>query len=66
MARPLLLPERDLAVGKGQKVGAKAATQEITGLVIPVEWDARGKVKAVAIAAFDESNLSGGARRPGR
>lgn len=36
-------------------MGAKAATQEITGLVIPVEWDARGKVKAVAIAAFDES-----------
>ncbi|MBU1154250.1 MAG: peptidoglycan-binding protein [Proteobacteria bacterium] len=35
---------------------AKAETQKITGLVIPVEWDPKGKVKAVAIAAFDESN----------
>ena len=37
-------------------MGAKAETQQITGLVIPVEWDQQGKVKAVAIAAFDESN----------
>jgi hypothetical protein len=36
-------------------VDAKAKTQRITGLVIPVEWDPQGKVKAVAIAAYDES-----------
>lgn len=36
-------------------MGAEAKTQQITGLVIPVEWDRQGKVKAVAIAAFDES-----------
>ncbi|MCF8043422.1 MAG: peptidoglycan-binding protein [Desulfarculaceae bacterium] len=37
-------------------MGAKAETQQITGLILPVEWDQRGKVKAVAIAAYDESN----------
>ncbi|MCF8033556.1 MAG: peptidoglycan-binding protein [Desulfarculaceae bacterium] len=36
-------------------MGARAETVKITGLVIPVEWDQQGKVKAVAIAAFDES-----------
>ncbi|MCB2228683.1 MAG: peptidoglycan-binding protein [Desulfarculaceae bacterium] len=36
-------------------MGAKAAIQKITGLVIPVEWDDKGKAKAVAIAAFDEA-----------
>ena len=36
-------------------MGAKSETQGIKGLVIPVEWDQRGVVKAVAIAAFDES-----------
>jgi len=36
-------------------VGAKDEPQKITGLVIPVEWDDKGEVKAVAIAAFDES-----------
>ncbi|BEQ14445.1 peptidoglycan-binding domain-containing protein [Desulfoferula mesophila] len=34
---------------------AKAETQRITGLVIPVEWDPQGKARAVAIAAYDES-----------
>ena len=57
MARHLLIPQENRHLnGKGQKVGAKAETQQITGLVIPVEWDQQGKVKAVAIAAFDESN----------
>ncbi len=44
-------------------MGAKGETQKITGLVIPVEWDRKGGVKAVAIAAFDESTyrvVSGG------
>ncbi|MCB2193025.1 MAG: peptidoglycan-binding protein [Deltaproteobacteria bacterium] len=36
-------------------MGAQAETQQITGVVIPVEWDQQGKAKAVAIAAFDES-----------
>lgn len=57
MARRLLVQQKNRHLnGKGQKVDAKAETQQITGLVIPVEWDSRGKVKAVAIAAFDESN----------
>ena len=57
MARRLLVQQKNRHLnGKGQKVDAKAETQQITGLVIPVEWDPRGKVKAVAIAAFDESN----------
>lgn len=34
---------------------AQANTERISGLVIPVEWDAGGKVVAVAIAAFDEN-----------
>lgn len=34
---------------------AKADSQGISGLVIPMEWDSGGKVVAVAIAAFDET-----------
>lgn len=34
---------------------AEATSERINGLVIPVEWDADGKVVAVAIAAFDET-----------
>lgn len=57
MACRLLIPQESRHLHrKGQKVDAKAETQKITGLVIPVEWDPRGKVRAVAIAAFDESN----------
>lgn len=36
-------------------MGAEDETQQITGLVIPVAWDGQGRVKSVAIAAFDES-----------